>query len=713
MSYKIKDYVRFKYILAVAVACLIGLSMLLTGSLFDKERISKSDYSGWYLESGEEVYVDGINTGDFGGTVTVYNTIPDPLNTYDSLCFISNNVNFCVYIDDELIYRYDTKPNFTGNGYGIAYHTIGLFPEHAGKTVKLEYTCVYSDGKDGQIRKPAVENAKEYRGRIAKGQLIPFNISVGIMIIGIMLLFLRLVIPYSKTQASLVMLGINAVITGIWLANDTGFLRLVVDAVIIGRIVDHAALHLWMLPLMLFVYSVTAERNRKYQLMAFLLTFADIAVFLILRFAFGVDMGYLTGLLVLYFAAGAALMTVMICSDRKYCKNNNISKDRYFFYMGLILFAVFGIIDLIIYASGVRSVTGRGGFTRVGFCVFFLMMALETIHTWIDERALSRRERIINQMLRYAVSSTDPEVSINAIIEYVGREFGALHTYIYENRSDGTFHKTYEWFAEGAERPEGVDYSDIPYEGLIDKLLDVFLRDHRLIVDGADGARRLSPILYSIVHGLKLERLVAGPLECNGELIGLLGADDPPFEKCTELADVIWLISYFVTQLLLQRNEKRGLLRYSYTDSLTGTRNRRAMVEFEVSEKCAAPFGYVMCDINGLKKTNDTHGHEAGDALIIDVAQSMVDVFGEENVYRIGGDEFVAYAFTDGPEQFNSMVEHLKNLIAAKGRSASIGAIYVADDSLSKQMIREKADELMYKEKEKYYNGVNDRRNRQ
>ncbi|MBR5361048.1 MAG: diguanylate cyclase, partial [Lachnospiraceae bacterium] len=98
------------------------------------------------------------------------------------------------------------------------------------------------------------------------------------------------------------------------------------------------------------------------------------------------------------------------------------------------------------------------------------------------------------------------------------------------------------------------------------------------------------------------------------------------------------------------------------------------------------------------------------DMLIIDVAQSLIDVFGENYVFRLGGDEFAAYSFADSKEQFESQVAHARALISAKQRSVSLGAVYVTESDADRKEMKEEADALMYKEKEEYYRGRNDRR---
>ena len=56
------------------------------------------------------------------------------------------------------------------------------------------------------------------------------------------------------------------------------------------------------------------------------------------------------------------------------------------------------------------------------------------------------------------------------------------------------------------------------------------------------------------------------------------------------------------------------------------------------------PFDYAIAvfDVNFLKRTNDTYGHEAGNELIIRAASLIEQTFAESRIYRIGGDEFVA-----------------------------------------------------------------------
>lgn len=83
--------------------------------------------------------------------------------------------------------------------------------------------------------------------------------------------------------------------------------------------------------------------------------------------------------------------------------------------------------------------------------------------------------------------------------------------------------------------------------------------------------------------------------------------------------------------------------KYAYYDPMTGLKNRRAYEGHlrRLSEDMPRDFCVVIADINGLKKTNDTYGHAAGDELITGASECLSRAFGGiDTIYRIGGDEF-------------------------------------------------------------------------
>lgn len=147
----------------------------------------------------------------------------------------------------------------------------------------------------------------------------------------------------------------------------------------------------------------------------------------------------------------------------------------------------------------------------------------------------------------------------------------------------------------------------------------------------------------------------------------------------------------------------------SSTDLLTGVLNRNAMnnrISDDLSGVTAIdkPFGVFFVDVNGLKVVNDTQGHRAGDALLKDVASTLLEISDDsDEVYRVGGDEFLII-FTRSPlDRFARTKPMLiQNSERPDRAHFAVGACHSTEsEDILKAM--QKADARMYKVKEEYY----------
>ncbi len=695
-----------------AALCLIAYAAAL-GSVRPSAQALCAFSTGWTASSGETVTLDDIKAGDFGGSVTLSRQLPAPIADGNALCFQTQNANVSVRIGDREVYRFESRENLSGKSYGVAFHFVGLSPEDAGQTVRIRLDSVLVKRSGGCIWRTYLGPGADYVRLLVTERWTSVFSSVLIFSFGILLLLAHLWLlgggarPYDAAA-----LGGVSLVLGLWCLNDTYIPQLITGQLYICRAIDRLLLYFALYPFICFVVSLTRIKRPVYRHVAFWLSVFFLALFLGLRYGFGIDTVRLSGVRYSYYAAILLLTTVILRENHRYCTSHGLRVRLKRIYLGFVVLAVCVLADVLFYATGLIVSSTHGIFLRFGLIFFIAMMLLQFLRWWVDENASIRRDRFINRALQYAVSANAPEVSIRALLEYLGVELDAKRTYIFEAQDSGVWHGTYEWFSAGLQ-PRKPELLDLPYEGLIDELYKVFKRDNRLIVDDVEAWREKSPALYQVLTANRVKRFVVGPLELNGELIGLFGVDDAPMESLAEIAEIIRLISYFFAQLIAQREEQDRLVRYSYYDALTGVKNRRACLEFEQNELDASgSYGYVMCDINGLKAANDRQGHGAGDRMITDVARSLAEVFGSPNVYRMGGDEFAVYGFEPDETAFDADVERAKALIAEKGYSASVGAVYCVSGSLDNAKVKAEADARMYREKELYYSNRNDRRRR-
>lgn len=152
------------------------------------------------------------------------------------------------------------------------------------------------------------------------------------------------------------------------------------------------------------------------------------------------------------------------------------------------------------------------------------------------------------------------------------------------------------------------------------------------------------------------------------------------------------------TQELAQRNKdleafNRKLEEASLTDSLTGFWNRRFLLQQIPKELAQVHRSYqqeegdgkelraprssllfLMFDLDGFKGLNDTYGHAAGDRVLIEVRQMLLDACRQsDTIIRWGGDEFLLVGRNADPESAENLAERIRTVMEAKPFDVGLG----------------------------------------
>ena len=117
-------------------------------------------------------------------------------------------------------------------------------------------------------------------------------------------------------------------------------------------------------------------------------------------------------------------------------------------------------------------------------------------------------------------------------------------------------------------------------------------------------------------------------------------------------------------------------IRYlSETDVLTGAKNRNKYEQIldRYPSLCRRSLVCVFTDVNGLHEMNNTKGHKAGDLMLQTVAKALLDRFGSEHVYRVGGDEFAAFAPDAAEEVVANDLKRISEGLSAQNYDISVG----------------------------------------
>lgn len=174
-------------------------------------------------------------------------------------------------------------------------------------------------------------------------------------------------------------------------------------------------------------------------------------------------------------------------------------------------------------------------------------------------------------------------------------------------------------------------------------------------------------------------------------------------------------------RLMEQARESELYRKLAFTDELTGLSNRmafredlekRVMQDKATGEERILPTVVYMFDLNDLKKCNDTYGHDYGDQYIKMAADALKKIFVQEGkCYRIGGDEFCAWASYTSGEEIEQKLQALERDVQEMNDRGFVVTVSIAvgyaiyqegEDGGGLYSTMKRADVMMYERKQAY-----------
>lgn len=332
----------------------------------------------------------------------------------------------------------------------------------------------------------------------------------------------------------------------------------------------------------------------------------------------------------------------------------------------------------------------------------------------ITERELQKQElknmldvqTLITNCVRMLYAVDDLDQTINAVLTQIGEFLVSNRAYVFEIK-DELMNNTHEWTAPGIspqlEKLQQLDLS------LISDWLPFFEKNDCIIIDDVEQLQKTNPAAYATLHAQEITSLIAAPIFLDNKLAGYIGIDNYDSEKIKNSSYLLLSMSIFLSYAIRHRNHVDMLHRLSYHDLLTNALNRNAFMDvlsqFRPGQYASA--GIIYIDINGMKEINDFYGHHQGDKILITTVAKVFNLFKPDELFRIGGDEFVIITYdlteTDFYEKFNL----LRNIFCEKTNlpfSIATGSCWVKSPSDLNSLLQQ-ADSAMYTDKKKFYYG--------
>ena len=160
------------------------------------------------------------------------------------------------------------------------------------------------------------------------------------------------------------------------------------------------------------------------------------------------------------------------------------------------------------------------------------------------------------------------------------------------------------------------------------------------------------------------------------------------------------LIGFDLSFDLIAKNMKETY----WQDSLTGLLNRNAY-DSDVEQLRSADIGAVVCvyaDMIGLHEVNNHLGHKQGNRMLCEFADAARAFFGDDRLYRIGGDEFVIISSAHTEAQTRKQLNYMRERLHTQGCEISVG-VASSESTSDLPKIIEQAENEMRREKKEYY----------
>lgn len=219
-----------------------------------------------------------------------------------------------------------------------------------------------------------------------------------------------------------------------------------------------------------------------------------------------------------------------------------------------------------------------------------------------------------------------------------------------------------------------------------------------------------------------LRSMLVIPLTYQGATVGVLKAvsrhvgkfQQPDITLLNMLSEVVAAAMYFSVKY-----DSDNLFFKATHDSMTGLANRALFMDrlhnaVARAKREQLPTGLLMMDMDGLKQINDTHGHRAGDAVLLEFAKRLQQTTRDTDLSaRLGGDEFgVILTPLENPEAVTAALQRIEAAMAPpltfEGRNyqlqVSIGAVVLPQDGMEPDQLLELADKRMYAAKNLHKN---------
>jgi diguanylate cyclase (GGDEF)-like protein len=641
---------------------------------------SPLDNNGKFIWLDKNLLTDSWNSFQFPGrpknpggynSIWIRSVLPAGNWKQPTLRFRAPQQAVELYLDGKLIYSYGSfNPDEKVRTPGSIWHLAELPADFAGKVVSFrlrtpfpQYTGYFIETDLGERSSHLLNIVKETSASVIFGSLF--------ILIGLGLILLQL--AGSHEWRFLGFLGLSSIFMGGWYITESKILQLFTFTPV--SMTYAANFFIFLMPVWLIIY-IDNTFTVKSEVLKQLLRALCYAHALLAILAFTCDIAGLMSSL--YFDKFLHIMfpiTILAIACTVITSANRNKLSTLLFISGILALGITGIFDTFILFYNNFPALRLVKFSYIGMLFFLATLLIN-----------------VGRLLKNLFDS----------MQLDSMENETNYKTLFTNMSDGfTYNKL-----------------EFDVNSRISKCIILEANNSFIEKTGLDKSKVIGANMFSIFPEIKT--LNFSPSEADSEIAAtaeLCNSNDPIClgSKWYRLSAFYPKKSYLgiiFSDVTVMKNAEETIRRQAYTDSMTGVFNRTYFEEvmLRMFERMSElkPLSIIAIDIDGLKITNDTFGHNIGDKLLKEVAEIISRVFKSNGIIsRVGGDEFCIIlpntdyeAAQEKTEQIVKTTEEVNKQNPAAPISMSIGvATSCEEDHNDIYNIYRRADDDMYRYK--------------
>jgi diguanylate cyclase (GGDEF)-like protein len=299
------------------------------------------------------------------------------------------------------------------------------------------------------------------------------------------------------------------------------------------------------------------------------------------------------------------------------------------------------------------------------------------------------------KLLRHAINLTSAvnEWELMASANGAARDVSGLNAAVLIVADDGEMHVGLPTAVPGALEQRLRDCLRGHSEDALRTLVTLAHRHGSSYTLGEAGQRPPDEYAALVECGVRtLISVPVGPVDTGGVMLVADERVQRPHPTTVNLMELL------ATQAWTCLDRLRGLAQLhkrAMSDPLTGLRHQGSFNE-RITVAVPGRTALLAIDIDQFKTINDTYGHQAGDRVLVTVARALQKALRRgDDLYRFGGDEFVAVLDVARPEEALAVAERLTAAARAIGRTVSVG-VAVQQEGETPDHTLQRADAALY-----------------